>query len=765
MKKDYQISLLAVLLLLISQSLLAQADFSSLIQQSDAVIEGEVIKQETFWGENDRYIYTKNTLKIYKIFKGENLSSEIDLITLGGKLDGENHRWSHGFVVSLTEKGVFFLKESEGRNYNITHTHNGLISFKRYGQPTPKGYTPHHIFHNLEEDVYRPLYNITGKKEILNLNNYEKEILERSISLSSTDDCAEYKIKNLKITNVSPSNQLTTSSISFNLEFDIDIRSLQNAFDLSRTLLKMTYSTNILGTNLASSNNMVASLKSDFGSYELTLYDDAPDKVAVNIEKIQNSIAEEINNYHKGLYHAVIGIQNYDPTFSLSLTVDENLDVKTYKEINNVISEINCNIYDENVEVVLNELMAPVINSYNSTVTSGTKTLLSIYGNNFDDDYWSDSYVYFTNADVGNSSIDWIRPLRNDIIYWSNTLIQVYVPSYGLDAETGIGTGHEYAGTGKFKVITYQGESQEKDITVTYACQNETYVDQKTQPLFLTQGVLSDGYVIAYSETFKTLQDSNDKYFKDAFERALATWCNTTNLNYIIDEDATEYDLLVSYAPLGTELGNTLITDVYDENCDVEINNGSVNHPVIYPADFVDNITLVFNSLITDWDADNLITFDKSVEAVALHELGHAHGILHTNHDNELMYWCCGSVGAITSEASSASNYIQDHSLDHNCSSGNYSKNTNCTTGVLEISQGINLFSHYANNKIYISSDFLTEIDLIKVYSIDGKLINSLKNINSYELEIPFNQAQGIYIISYQYGNEIYSDKIVIAKK
>lgn len=780
MKKNYQISFLAALLLFTTQSLFSQINFSPLIQQSDVVIEGKVIKQETFWGENDKYIYTKSTLKTYKIFKGQSIPTEIDLITIGGELDGQNHSWSHGFVISLNEKGIFFLKEKANRNYNIVNGYKGLITFRKIFQDTPKGYTSGYVFNNIEEDVYQSLQNLTGKREILDLNDYEREILERSITLSSSDDCAEYKIKNLKVTTVNPSNQFSTSStVSFNLEFDIDIRSLQNIFDLSRTLLKMTYSTNILGSNLASSNNMVASLKSDFGNYELTLYDDAPDKVAVNIEKIQNAIAEEINSYHKGLYHAVIGIQNYDPTLSLSLTVDENLDIKTYKEINNVISEINCNIYDENVDVLINQLMPPEITSYNAELTAGTRTLLTIDGDNFDAERYN-SEIWFKNA-YNHSLDEWIKPLSGDYHSWSNNQIQVYVPTSAITAISGgpFGTDRNYAGSGEFRVVKYDDDGtplyDEGNVTVYYAVKNETF-NSKSQPVLLRKENTENGYTVSYTNAFKNKTNINNNKFTDAFERALNKWCEVTGLNYTLDADAYEnggdYDVLIDIVdnPISIDNPASTLSTIINSNCPVTLNNSSPNHPETFEADFLESSIITFHddSFINPlWDAASVGQSSHNVEKISLHELGHAHGILHTNDSDELMYYSPLEYD-ITSQTANASHYLQEHSEIHSCQSeGNYAINYTCgTNSIHQISDQVKIKTYASNNIIIIENDSYAFIDEIKIYSVDGREIAIRKNTNEGIVEIPIlnSVSIGIYFVKVRIGEIELVDKVLISK-
>lgn len=368
-----------------------------------------------------------------------------------------------------------------------------------------------------------------------------------------------------------------------------------------------------------------------------------------------------------------------------------------------------------------------------------------------------------------------------DTLIVSNDTIKVYVPSYALRPD-GIGQNKEYAGTGVFKIVHRSNditieESSEQNITVTYAVINKYYQfaggGGQTQPVMLTTGDNNGEYIVAFTPVFDTLRDVNGNYFKDAFEKALDTWCATTSLNYIIDENAYQtgnYDLLVDYGMTQSPsaLAATLIPDYFEANCPIIINNESPNHPETHEVDFIDNITITFNQnqSIIVWDASSLMptTGLYSVQQVSLHELGHAHGIRHTNHDDELMYYAANSSFSITNEAKDASNYLQNHSGTQTCSNGIYQKRTDCTTGIVEVSENLEINSRYANGEIIINSSDLSIIVKINIYSVDGKLIKSVANNQQYEKRIPFHNVDGIYIVSFfsEYG--IYSDKLFISK-
>ena len=108
MKKMF--SILTLIFSFISCTIFGQIN-ADLVNTSDLIIEGKVIEQRCIEVTENNNIYTLNTIKVFKIFKG-NLSQEtITLVTLGGKIDNREQSWSHNFLVGKEYQGLFFLKK------------------------------------------------------------------------------------------------------------------------------------------------------------------------------------------------------------------------------------------------------------------------------------------------------------------------------------------------------------------------------------------------------------------------------------------------------------------------------------------------------------------------------------------------------------------------------------------------------------------------------------------------------------------------------
>ena len=86
----------------------------SRILESSTIVEGKVIKQQAFWGESQRIIYTSNLIEIYKVFKGTIEENTIEVITTGGRIDNEALVASPSLTLGLGQTGIFMLKHYTG---------------------------------------------------------------------------------------------------------------------------------------------------------------------------------------------------------------------------------------------------------------------------------------------------------------------------------------------------------------------------------------------------------------------------------------------------------------------------------------------------------------------------------------------------------------------------------------------------------------------------------------------------------------------------
>jgi hypothetical protein len=745
----------------------AQYDIRDIANESSIIVEGKIVEKISFM-HSDGYIYTNNRIEVYIEIKNEFQETVIEIVTKGGVWNGINQSWSHDVTIPKNSYGMFFLQPSRlfEDSYNLTKEYYGYINYRNLDNGIIEAIAPGLKSTNIGRDLYNPLREITGSISVMKFTESEQSNIMNIEGFGTDSLCVEYSISNIQII---PVNSFVSSS-NYNIDFDIHVKSLTDPFLLYSTELIMEYSSNVLGTNIINNNRMSANLTGDFADYDLTLSDYATNKVKISIVKEANKSAIEINSFRSSLYHATIHVENVNIQDVLSISVDENFELETLVENpSGGIDEIQCNYYNEDIDVNIVSLLTPSITEYNNIVTAGTRTLLIIEGTNFGVNQ-GDNEVWFKNA--WNADIDeWIKPPIGDYKSWSSTKVEVYVPSFGMPIDDNIAgvRGRYYAGSGKFKIYNANGsDSEEKDLSVQYAVANDIFLSQ-SQPIFLNDENGNGTYTITYSTAFKNKIGINGNKFTDAFERALNTWCTETGLNYIVDPSAYpngDFDVLVDI-DFPTNFGPTAstMTQIYDAECSIEINNGSFNHPETFLADiFKSGNAIVFHdNILGGWDAGPIMNSDLNVEQTLLHELGHLHGLYHTNNIGDLMYYNPTST-SISNLDGAGSFYLQNMSASHNCQSGPYTFASSCTTNTKEefLENKCSIF--YNGSDIVIENSNNIEFIEATIYSTEGILLLSSNVENNRIITLDNFLKDGIYLVVLQskFGRNSY--KLYIAK-
>ncbi len=139
------------------------------VRQADYVIEGEVIAKQSFWDAGQNNIYTSNTIRIYKVFKGVVQEQQLELITEGGNIGLKKHVFSSALELQRGQQGMFFLyKEKELR----TSPGNRGLSTRAYG--SQQGFVKYNLgrsvsaagvfdSYNSVQEVYNAVTTKTGR--------------------------------------------------------------------------------------------------------------------------------------------------------------------------------------------------------------------------------------------------------------------------------------------------------------------------------------------------------------------------------------------------------------------------------------------------------------------------------------------------------------------------------------------------------------------------------------------------------------------------
>lgn len=327
-------------------------------------------------------------------------------------------------------------------------------------------------------------------------------------------------------------------------------------------------------------------------------------------------------------------------------------------------------------------LATPSISGFSpASVVAGannTNSLLTINGSGFGN---TKGTVQFHNADNPGTTAapTYTTALDSDVLQWSNTQIQVRVPSRSASGNA--------AGTGLVRVVDAASNvaTSASTLTVTYALSNVAYTNNTLQTYRVhLLGPTNGGYALAYSTSFPDEA-------KTAFTTALQSWRCATGMNQFLTAttttvDATSNDDLnvmrfggTSELPTGV-LG---VTNSYYSGCGtsataitnwVLVDTDYTFAPVPYPG-----YTWNFNL-----EVPTGTQFD--FQSVVLHELGHGQQLTHIISTNGVMNYAVsnGQAKRILDSSTDIAggndviSYTLSASLDELCGQPVFAKASSC---------------------------------------------------------------------------------------
>lgn len=166
----------------VAQAQLYFLPFEQIINQSELIVEGQVIGKYSFFDNQNDHIYTANEVEVFKLFKGDlGSSSKITVITRGGIVGLRAEFVSELAQFSDGDLGLFCLKKTNlpisiaepWENYGSAHgffaydTHAGLAT------------NPFHVFEGIETAFYQSVKGQT-KRSPITVNR--KELSERPMT-------------------------------------------------------------------------------------------------------------------------------------------------------------------------------------------------------------------------------------------------------------------------------------------------------------------------------------------------------------------------------------------------------------------------------------------------------------------------------------------------------------------------------------------------------------------------------------------------------
>ena len=391
-----------------------------------------------------------------------------------------------------------------------------------------------------------------------------------------------------------------------------------------------------------------------------------------------------------------------------------------------------------------------------TTITAGTKSILTITGNEFGDFVGS---VAFRDADSGGRGF--IDALNSEILFWSDTEIRLEVPSA--------------AGTGEIVVrdVNRVGTLSSQILTVT-SSESNVVTDPENES-FQVQHINNNnfgGYTWELSSRF--LEDADHPGARSAFQRSVETWRCETGINWIISNSPTQDNGLEGSGHIVT-FDNTIVEPL---DAGVLGSTFSTYSGVLCPTGliwFVSDLDIVFSTDM-DWffGEEGIGNGQFDFEEVVLHELGHAHQLGHVIDIDNLMHFAslpgqknreidAGSIAAANNiQLRSTTNQICLNIPLMTAFAGNCS--TDGSDDTVEVSEAITIFPNPVEDQLFIQNVSGIALNDISIYDVSGRrvMFKDLRAAAPTE-RIDLQQINpGLYFINISYEGDDFTSRIII---
>jgi hypothetical protein len=135
---------------------------------ADIIVEGEVIASRSFWDARRENIYTANTIRLYKVFKGQVREQQLEVITDGGTVGLTKHVVSSALQLQKGQQGLFFLTKGSrvanaaGASVPVATPYASRQGFVRYNPERATAADPFNAYQSVQE-VYDAITTRTGR--------------------------------------------------------------------------------------------------------------------------------------------------------------------------------------------------------------------------------------------------------------------------------------------------------------------------------------------------------------------------------------------------------------------------------------------------------------------------------------------------------------------------------------------------------------------------------------------------------------------------
>jgi len=628
-------NLLFFIVLLISLiSICAQSTTPSLSERamaSDVIFEGKVIRIEGFRNEHNTRIFTKNYIQVSRYLKG-NGNGIFELITQGGEVGDIFQEISHGITFDIGQEGMFLCRNFQveplgNQTYLMLNGSGGFLPYLRTSTKTIV-FDHNATYHNLAKEVYPQI------------GYFERQTAMPRTSLSEparSGQIIEFEFANLNITGIS------------SIEFDVFVKSSVSPVKFAGGSLLIGYSMDVFGQSVVTNNNITINRGAVIQNTAYTLGSVDFNSETVNIlSEIDCRTPDQmytLGQEFEKLCHVVVDIAN--------IGVIGSLRMDNFAMSGNVFyydPERGCVPFETIVTPDdIDELLLPVIETYDTIATAGTGFMLRIKGMEFGT---TKGEVFFNNANTGGTSV--MKAYQEDIFKWTNDSIIVRVPSNGQSFFPSASQQPAGSGTFEIRLPSSSGGAtvvSPGSVEIKYAVHNFRPNTTNYRTHF-AENILTDGTVNGILRfRLDSLIHFNDSA-RACVVTAMCDWSEKTGVQWDLgavspkmsfaDNDSTN---LIFLAPSNLFFGETLNATAYTALTSL---NGRIE-PCSGPVRFLREVDIVIRRDITGppVNASGGYNFNASASpgstqmdfySVVAHELGHAHLLRHALPASKIMY-------------------------------------------------------------------------------------------------------------------------------
>lgn len=742
---------------------LYEVSLDLIVDQSSAIIQGEVIDQTSF--EHEDGLYTLNLVKVGHSFTPSEISSsEVLIITRGGAAETGFEVWTHLLDLGIGDRGVFFLSEQElvasvfdfGQEgipvYQVTTSSQGFFKATRSELNNEVQYVNPFLEYRSEQRIVEDVMAVS-KDDII-----ESALAE--VNAGKEKDCIKYHIL--------PINSEDESSTSFS--FDLGISTTGASKSLYQSTVVFSYDTLIFGSYLASSSSLSISKENlPFSDYNLTIENKAADRMVVTMQGDDAVALVDVNSSIETILSFSLELQQAPTQDMLSYAKEDMYLMNTYLEpgaekpqVFDCIDIVDGTAECENPVITGIETTASAGDvgaagvGQSSSNTSPISGVLTISGSNFGIPSSGrpipiDKKIGFT--DAGAKGTDWCYPLPGDYLSWTDNKIEVIIP--GIDETS---DRNSYAGTGRVLILDTNDDNcssmSDDNLYVPFAVwsSSKTTIPFPESRRGYLESPLSNGsYELFPKGTIADADPDDPSSSISAIGRAVETW--KCGVNAFIDLKS-ETDVVnqnkawyVEFTPL---LPNGVLSATgrfykFDEDCSLSNADGEIYLDRGYfllaeqyrTTPNSPPISINWHTGIVPLGPNNDDLPNVDMETVMLHELGHSLLLLHTLNRPNVMYH---SYQGTRRQLHPDDEFGGKHAVNSSASSlnpcGNFSKFTCGSSSTEELKQGQMYYSHNSNS-LHFKGD--VRLEKVTISNALGQVLFSspVSNAQLFLPEIP----------------------------